>query len=79
MDLDRIQPQLENFGVESAPGIFVLGALAVLAVILWLATAVLRSMVRFAVAVAEAVATVVAGLSAVLAAGLVVTAFVLTG
>ena len=79
MDLDQIQSQLEKFGVESRPGIFVLGALAVLAVILWLAMAVLRSMVRFAVAVAEAMTTVVASLSAVLAAGMIIAAFVLTG
>ena len=54
MDLDLIQPQLEKFtafGVESRPGMVVLGALAAVAVALWVATAMLRSVVRFTVAV----------------------------
>jgi hypothetical protein len=82
MDLDQIQPQLEKFtvfGVESRPGMVVLGALAAVAVALWVATAMLRSVVRFVVAVAEAVTAVLANLSAVLVAGLIVVVLTLTG
>ena len=79
MDLDQILPQLEKFGVESRLGIFMLGVLAALAVILWVATAMLRSVVRFVVAVAEAVTAVLANLSAVLVAGLIVVVLTLTG